>query len=143
MLSTVGITSTAAILAWQLSSIGLACAIITTRPNVLMAPIHDRMPAVVQPEHHAVWLDPTVENAQRPQGVLVLTLLWLRRMSLAYHAAMLGIQHRGRFPADTAILPIRETPHRDPDYTSSFQPPECPLLTFLEKDISLDRFGHV
>ena len=31
--------------------------IITTSPNALAAPIHDRMPAMLLPEHEALWLD--------------------------------------------------------------------------------------
>jgi putative SOS response-associated peptidase YedK len=31
--------------------------IITTTPNALVAPIHDRMPVILSPEHYAVWLD--------------------------------------------------------------------------------------
>ena len=33
-------------------------AIITVAPNELMAPIHDRMPAILQPSDHGTWLDP-------------------------------------------------------------------------------------
>ena len=31
--------------------------IVTTTPNELVAPIHDRMPAILPPEHYAQWLD--------------------------------------------------------------------------------------
>lgn len=34
------------------------CAIITTPANALMAPIHDRMPAILSPAHHDAWIDP-------------------------------------------------------------------------------------
>jgi putative SOS response-associated peptidase YedK len=34
------------------------CAIITTAPNELLKPLHDRMPAIVRPEDYARWLDP-------------------------------------------------------------------------------------
>jgi putative SOS response-associated peptidase YedK len=33
--------------------------IITTEPNDLVAPIHNRMPAILRPEHEALWLDPS------------------------------------------------------------------------------------
>lgn len=33
-------------------------AVLTTAPNSLMAPIHDRMPVIVPPQAHAAWLDP-------------------------------------------------------------------------------------
>ncbi|MCG6197347.1 SOS response-associated peptidase, partial [Anoxybacillus sp. LAT_38] len=33
------------------------CTIITTRPNELVADIHDRMPVILRPEHESAWLD--------------------------------------------------------------------------------------
>ena len=36
------------------------CAIITTEANDLLRPIHNRMPVILPPEHHAVWLNPTI-----------------------------------------------------------------------------------
>jgi putative SOS response-associated peptidase YedK len=38
------------------------CLIITTTPNELVAPIHNRMPAILDPEDEALWLDPTVPD---------------------------------------------------------------------------------
>ena len=35
---------------------------LTTVANPLMAPIHDRMPVILPVEHHALWLDPKVED---------------------------------------------------------------------------------
>ena len=35
-----------------------SCTIITTEPNALVAPIHDRMPAMLLPEDYERWLDP-------------------------------------------------------------------------------------
>ena len=34
------------------------CCVITTGPNEIMAPIHDRMPVIVEPAHWARWLAP-------------------------------------------------------------------------------------
>ena len=44
----------------------VTCAIITTEPNAMMAPIHNRMPVIIEPEHFARWLsaDTTVNDAQ-------------------------------------------------------------------------------
>ena len=46
-----------------------SCAIVTTRPNALVAPIHDRMPAILTPSLEDVWLD----GAE--QDLLALTVL--------------------------------------------------------------------
>jgi putative SOS response-associated peptidase YedK len=35
----------------------LTCCVITTAANTLMAPLHDRMPVMLPPEHWAAWLD--------------------------------------------------------------------------------------
>ena len=35
----------------------LTCCVITTTANALMAPLHDRMPVMLAPEHYAAWLD--------------------------------------------------------------------------------------
>lgn len=43
----------------------LSYAILTTAANDRMAPIHDRMPVIIQPEHYAAWLDPGVTEASR------------------------------------------------------------------------------
>ncbi len=37
------------------------CAVITTQANDLMAPIHDRMPVIISPEHFERWLDPELQ----------------------------------------------------------------------------------
>jgi putative SOS response-associated peptidase YedK len=36
-----------------------SCTIITTEPNDLMAPIHNRMPVILPPEQYDTWLDPS------------------------------------------------------------------------------------
>lgn len=35
-----------------------SCTIITTEPNELMSPIHNRMPAILRPEDRETWLEP-------------------------------------------------------------------------------------
>jgi putative SOS response-associated peptidase YedK len=37
--------------------------ILTTKPNSLVADVHDRMPAILKPEDYDLWLDPGVTNA--------------------------------------------------------------------------------
>ncbi len=39
------------------------CAIVTTAANALLAPIHDRMPAMLDPGAWDAWLDPAVHDA--------------------------------------------------------------------------------
>lgn len=41
------------------------CAIITTEPNELMAPIHNRMPVILHPRDHAKWLDSSPQTPER------------------------------------------------------------------------------
>ncbi len=40
------------------------CAILTTRPNRLIEPLHDRMPVILGPDQYAAWLDPTRSEAE-------------------------------------------------------------------------------
>ena len=49
---------------WQEVDGVLAYTIITTRPNEIVSPIHDRMPVILSQEQHEQWLDPglTVED---------------------------------------------------------------------------------
>lgn len=42
-----------------------SCTIVTTDASALMREIHDRMPAIVRPEHYQRWLDPT-QHASEP-----------------------------------------------------------------------------
>ncbi len=37
-------------------------AILTTEPNELVRPVHDRMPVIVSPENYEFWLDPAVQD---------------------------------------------------------------------------------
>jgi len=43
----------------------LSCTILTTEPNELVRPIHDRMPVILPPERYEAWLDPRAN----PQGI--------------------------------------------------------------------------
>jgi putative SOS response-associated peptidase YedK len=46
------------------------CALITTGPNALMRPIHDRMPVLLAPEQFASWLDPRVTQPDELASLL-------------------------------------------------------------------------
>jgi len=39
-----------------------SCTIITTHPNALVAPVHDRMPVILPSEAEGIWLDPTISK---------------------------------------------------------------------------------
>ena len=39
-----------------------SCTILTTEPNELVAPVHNRMPVILRPEDEALWLDPAVKD---------------------------------------------------------------------------------
>jgi putative SOS response-associated peptidase YedK len=45
-------------------------AIVTTRANDLVAPIHNRMPVILKPEDEGVWLDPEEQDLGRLQALL-------------------------------------------------------------------------
>lgn len=40
-----------------------SCALLTTAANARIARLHDRMPAILAPEHYALWLDPARDPA--------------------------------------------------------------------------------
>ncbi|MEL6814181.1 MAG: SOS response-associated peptidase [Cyanobacteria bacterium J06598_3] len=46
------------------------CTILTTEPNELMAPIHNRMPVIIHPEDYDLWLDPYLQEGQHVQHLL-------------------------------------------------------------------------
>jgi len=47
-----------------------SCTIITTEPNDLMAPIHNRMPVILPRDAYPAWLDPAERPAEKLQGFL-------------------------------------------------------------------------
>jgi len=46
------------------------CTIITTTPNGLVEPIHNRMPVILSKDAEAFWLDPTIEEFDRLLALL-------------------------------------------------------------------------
>jgi putative SOS response-associated peptidase YedK len=46
------------------------CTILTTEPNELMEPIHNRMPVIIHPQDYDLWLDPKLEKAEALQHLL-------------------------------------------------------------------------
>ena len=48
----------------------VSCTIVTTRPNAVVRPIHDRMPVIIERSHEGDWLDPEADPEQL-RGLLV------------------------------------------------------------------------
>jgi putative SOS response-associated peptidase YedK len=46
------------------------CVILTTEPNALVAPIHDRMPVIVPPEAYAQWLETPADRIHELEPLL-------------------------------------------------------------------------
>jgi putative SOS response-associated peptidase YedK len=48
----------------------LSCTILTTRPNQVMRPLHDRMPVILAPDELDRWLDPGSDDPERLEDLL-------------------------------------------------------------------------
>jgi putative SOS response-associated peptidase YedK len=46
------------------------CAILTTTPNAVTAPVHDRMPVILDPDSYDLWLDPGMTNVEAVSDLL-------------------------------------------------------------------------
>jgi putative SOS response-associated peptidase YedK len=46
------------------------CSILTTTPNALTTSVHDRMPAILDPDNYDLWLDPGMQNVAAISEVL-------------------------------------------------------------------------
>jgi putative SOS response-associated peptidase YedK len=46
------------------------CTIITTEPNDLLRPIHDRMPVILSKDNEAAWIDPDNHNQKGLLSIL-------------------------------------------------------------------------
>lgn len=47
-----------------------SCTLLTTQPNELMRPLHNRMPVILSPKDYDLWLDPKVQQAEQLQPLL-------------------------------------------------------------------------
>lgn len=57
---------------WQPPEGGVieSCTILTTEPNDLMRPIHNRMPVILSAETYPQWLDPTIQDVESLKALL-------------------------------------------------------------------------
>ena len=46
------------------------CTIITTEPNELIRPIHDRMPVILSKDKEAIWIEPGIKDADQLLSIL-------------------------------------------------------------------------
>jgi putative SOS response-associated peptidase YedK len=49
----------------------ISCTVLTTDANSLVAPLHDRMPVILDRKDYELWLDPTVEDAAALKRLLI------------------------------------------------------------------------
>jgi putative SOS response-associated peptidase YedK len=47
-----------------------SCTLLTTQPNDLLRPLHNRMPVILHPRDYALWLDREVEEAEKLKPLL-------------------------------------------------------------------------
>jgi putative SOS response-associated peptidase YedK len=47
-----------------------SCSILTTTPNAVTSPVHDRMPVILDPGNYDVWLDPGMNNVEAASEML-------------------------------------------------------------------------
>jgi len=47
-----------------------SCTLLTTEPNDVLAPIHNRMPVILDPKDYAQWLDPDLQAADGVKPLL-------------------------------------------------------------------------
>ncbi len=47
-----------------------SCTILTTTPNPVVQPIHDRMPVILPPDTYTTWLDPAMRDVEPVQALL-------------------------------------------------------------------------
>lgn len=79
-----------------------SCTILTTTPNELMQPIHNRMPVIVAPEDYSMWLDP----GPRPEDALHLLRPYPSDKLTAYPVSTVVNNPRNDVPE--CVVPLAE-----------------------------------
>jgi putative SOS response-associated peptidase YedK len=88
----------------------LTCALLTVRANEVVKPIHNRMPAILRPEHYAAWIDRANDD---PAAVLPLVRPYAAEemAAVAVGPFVNDAKHDGpECVAATAPTPIRDDP---------------------------------
>lgn len=85
-----------------------SCTIITTKPNTLIEPIHNRMPVIIRPRDREVWLD---KNIQDPQELMPLLQSYKADEMVAYNVS--PKVNSPKFNEPNCIKPIDELEQRD------------------------------
>lgn len=80
-----------------------SCTLLTTTPNEVMEPIHDRMPVILQPGTYDRWLDPTL---QKPEALLPLLIPDAEADLIAYPVSARVNSPKNNDP--TCIQPVGE-----------------------------------
>ena len=75
-----------------------SCTILTTTPNELVAPIHNRMPVIVDPADYSMWLDP----GEDPENSLHLLRPYPAELMEAYPVSTAVNNPRNEGPANIA-----------------------------------------
>src|SRR5947208_6441530 len=85
-----------------------SCTLLTTEPNDLLAPVHNRMPVILYPKDYEQWLDPGLQEAD---GVKPLLRPYPPE-AMPYFPVILRVNNR-RHAAVLYIEPIPQpsTPH--------------------------------
>jgi putative SOS response-associated peptidase YedK len=76
-----------------------SCAILTAAANSAIAPLHDRMPVILPPEHEAAWLD-----ASTPSDEMAELLVGLPASEVALHAVGQAVND-ARYDGPDCLLP--------------------------------------
>ncbi len=83
----------------------LSCCVITTEPNEMMAPVHDRMPVFLGPEQWSVWLDREQADLEVLAPMMVpCPSAWLQRWPVSRAVSS------GRSEGENLIAPLPEAP---------------------------------
>jgi putative SOS response-associated peptidase YedK len=81
----------------------LSCTIITTAPNSLMAPIHNRMPVILPPSVYAAWLEPA---EQPPHALAPLLAPYPAELMTAYPVST--VVNNPRFDLPDCVAPLQK-----------------------------------